>query len=255
MSDQNGNGNPQSAPAEGMPELEEVQIGDKKVMVSKGSKDLLMTQQDYTRKTQALAEERKKLEEQITANQQNIQVANNLMAVLSEDEETAAIMEAVIAKDKEKLKKLVMKGGGDNEDVVETLRKKIEGLENKLNTQVMYQNAAEKRKVQIDDARVRAKALGIDLDKYAEKITKFGSDNIMLPLAIAAASEDLNKQAEERGRLLGKKEALEELTNRLDNTPPVSGGSGDKGRTKHKDLRSATSAAYQELLSKQLGGG
>jgi hypothetical protein len=246
MSNENGQTNETN-----QPKMVEVQIGDKKVMVSEEGKDLLMTQADYTRKMQKVAEERKELEGLIAQNHQDINTARNILGVLSENEEAANLMEAILTKDETKLNKI--KGKKEDINEVDELRKKIEQLENKINVQSMNMNANEKRKVQMDEARQYFKEKGMDFDKYQEKMVEMGTknNNPLIPWAVTAASEDMIKAAEERGRLIGKKETLEEFSSKFDNTPIISGGMGVNGKKGISNTREAAEVALKRLQAEK----
>ena len=69
-------------------ELEEIEFGEKKYKVAKELKDAFLMQQDYTRKTQEVADNRRMLEsaaqefqQRVQAQQQNIQAYANLAAL------------------------------------------------------------------------------------------------------------------------------------------------------------------------------
>lgn len=83
--DGDGDGEPSDKPASGEDDSIEVEVGGQKLRVPKAVEPLLLMQSDYTRKTQALAEESRKVTEQAaTLEAQRAQQAESLKAFRDE---------------------------------------------------------------------------------------------------------------------------------------------------------------------------
>lgn len=239
--------NAYTATGEEIPTLVEVEIDGKKFKIEEGAKESLMKGKDYTQKTQALAEERRKLEAEKATYQSELDSARGVLGYLNSDETAAKVLEAIISGDKKKAASLLAEDGGG--DDVATLKRKVEELDMKLKVQDASNKNAAQRTAEYADAKRRLKELDIDLDAIYPAMVERGTKdkNAFVPWAIATALEDIKQKAKDEGRKLAKQDAIEELSFKLDNTPPTSSGKGGEARGKKSNQLEAIASALNRI--------
>lgn len=252
----NNDGKVVAPEGENAPKLVEVEIGDKKVMVSEEGKELLMTQADYTRKTQALAQEKKELEEMTKQSKDQVQTAQEVLGALANNEKAAKVVEALLAGDESKLGDIV--GKSEDVDDMSQLKKKFEQLEQRESVRLMNENQTEIKKRQYVEAKVSVKEkFGVNLDDYYPKMEAIGRSekkNVYEPWFLQAAIDDIMKAAQEQGLELGRKEALGELTNKTYGSPIISSGQGTSNDKGIKNTREAAKAALNDIFDRKSAG-
>jgi hypothetical protein len=253
---ENDNGNAGGNTGAG-PELVQVEIDGKAVRVEKGAENLLMTQKDYTRKTQELAEQRKSLETEKQNIKQRLEAGETVLGFLSSNETAAQVMEALATNDPEKARKLLSKSNGDDDDPLADMKKELASLKAQLQTKVISDDNSERKKQQYLEAKkIASETYGLDIDNYYPEMEKIAKSNAnpFIPWLLNAAKDDLIKKAEEQGKLKGKKEALEEYLNKAGYSPTLPSGSGDTTKFDPNNQRSAATAALKDLIEKKERG-
>ena len=233
------------------PKLTEVEVGDKKVLVSEDGKDLLMTQADYTRKTQAHAEERKAFEEERKQYKQQVETAQNFLSLLAENEKAAKVMEAVISGNESQLGSVV--GKAEEVDELEVVKRELDQLKQRDRARAANEAQSETKKRQYLEAKkIIYEKYGKNIDDYYDKMEQVAKQesNTFEPWFLKAAQDDLLKAAVEKAREEGRKEALGELSNKMYDTPVVTSGRGVPEKKEIKNPSEATKAAAFELWDK-----
>jgi hypothetical protein len=241
----NANGGGTGSNGEGMPKLVEVEIDGKKVKVEESGKEYLLRQSDYTQKTQAVAEDRKKLESERAALQGELEAARAVLGYLNSDEEAAKVMDALAKGDKKAAKALLE---GESGDEMSVLKREIENLKMQIKAKEVKDGDSAKRTAEYSEAKRRIQdEFKMSLDDWYPKMVERGTKdkNVFIPWFIATAREELEKQAEARGLDKGKNLAIEELSEKLLNTPMTSSGSG--ATSSGTDMRSV----FKELLEEK----
>jgi hypothetical protein len=192
---------------------------------------------DYTRKTQEVAENRKKSEaefEQMAALQNflnaNPDVAETVADLIEKKVGGGGQEENNSAPGKEK------QGASDKREV-EGIKRKVDDIQKKL-----YVDGI------IEDLRKRYP----DLDKHWPKMSELKS-KFKNPLEIyyqQVKAEEKMKEAEEKGRKEGEQKALADWKKRLSGSPVITGGASSGGKADPASLRQAVAESVAEELAK-----
>jgi hypothetical protein len=216
----------------------------------KEEKDGQLRQADYTKKTQALAEERQSLAAQKAEweaikqrESESLEVARNIKAAYENDE----LVKAAVNGDKSAVKRLL--ADIEDPDEIKSVKKEIEDLKRALqqkevqekNSQFNDYVKAEGRKMLKDEFGLSDEELAQDMEKVRSK------NNPYYTWGRASAVEKLIEKARQDGINQGKEEAIKMWHNKLNNNRPISEGNGVNSDEGESNTKKAAAMALEKL--------
>lgn len=213
-------------------------------------KDGQLRQADYTKKTQALAEEKQSLaaqKQEWEAIKQReaeaLSVAQNIKAAYDNDE----LVKAAVNGDKAAVKRLL--GEIEDPDEMKAVKKEIDQLK-----QMLHQKDAQEKNSQFNDF-VKAEGrkmikdeLGLTDEDLAPEMEKVRSkNNPYYTWARSAALEKAVEKAREEGIKIGTENAIKEWHRKINNTRPISEGSGVDNTEGEGNTKKAAAMALEAL--------
>lgn len=236
------------------PKMVEVEVGGRKFQVEESAKDLLMTQSDYTRKTQAVADERKALDAEKVRLTNELEAGKTIMSFLQNDETAAKVMEAIAAKDMKKARSLLEEDAGGDEGKLSKVEKELASLKMMVANQSAVSTDSAKKADQKEEAKKIVKELGLEWDEIYPEMEKVAREktNPYVPWALFAGKDKMLSAAIKKAKEEGRKDALKEFIEKSLNSPTMTGGNGTGDTNKPpENTREAANRAYLKLVQKK----
>ena len=239
------------------PKFIEVEIGGKKFQVEESAKDLLMTQADYTRKSQENKKIKDELEAEKSQLRDKLQAGETIMTFLQNNEVAGKLMEAVAANDMKTARALLKEDAGDDDDKLGRVEKEISTLKALFANKNAADNDSVKKAAQREEAkRIVKEKYGLEWDEIFPQMEKIAKEtpNSYIPWAAYAGMEKIIQAAAAKAKAEGRKEALTEFVEKSLNSSTMTGGTGGGDNDgPPKDTREAGNRAFLKLMQKKQG--